>query len=473
MMFSGWLIPLLVFVLIIAFTIFLISKLKIHPFLSILGSALLLALIMGIPLRNIADVIGKGFASIFASIGIVIILGTLIGLILERSGGALKIAESVLKSIGKRHPQLAIMIIGWIVSIPVFCDSGFVIVNPIRKWMSRKSGVPSVTMTIALASGLYIAHVFIPPTPGPVAAAGLVGMADNLLLVIIVGVICSIFPLTAAYFFANKVGRKIHSSDEQEFVAEEASADGPDSLENVSFSEDRELPSTFKAILPIIVPIIFMAAGSLVTVLKSEGLVADILFFLGKPIIALAIGLLSSIPLIRFIGKENNEDSRSDLSKITEEALRTAGPIVFITAAGAVLGQVIYDAGFVELIKQNASFFSTMGILFPFLIAAILKTAQGSSTVAMTTTAGMMGLFSSSSSLMHALGFTTPLGASLVIMAIGAGSLMFSHANDSYYWVVTRIGGLTVKDGYRTHTKCSFIMGITSAIVIFIASLFI
>ena len=138
-----------------------------------------------------------------------------------------------------------------------------------------------------------------------------------------------------------------------------------------------------------------------------------------------------------------------------------------------MLGQVIYDAGFVELIKANAGFFSTLGILFPFLIAAILKTAQGSSTVAMTTTAGIMGMFSSSESLMSALGMTTPLSAAFVVMAIGAGAMTVSHANDSYFWVVTRLGGLNVKDGYRTQTKVTLIMGVVSAIVLYVASLFL
>ena len=138
-----------------------------------------------------------------------------------------------------------------------------------------------------------------------------------------------------------------------------------------------------------------------------------------------------------------------------------------------MLGQVIYDAGFVELIKANANVFSTLGILFPFIIAAILKTAQGSSTVAMTTTAGIMGLFSSSDSLMAALGMTSPLSAALVVMAIGAGAMTVSHANDSYFWVVTRLGGLSVKDGYKTQTRATLIMGITSAIVLFVASLFL
>ena len=462
MMTSGWIVPLLVFVAVIALMIFSISKLKIHPFLSILGCALLLALVMGIPLRSIADVIGKGFSTIFASIGLVIILGTLIGLVLERSGAVLTLAESVLRLLGKNHPQLAIMLIGWIVSIPVFCDSGFVIVNPIRKWMSRKSGVSSVTMTVALAAGLYVAHVFIPPTPGPVAAAGLVGLGDNLMLVILVGAALSVFPLAAAYVFANRVGRKVHSSDEEEDV----------DLQEV-VGDSRKRPSTILSLLPIILPIVFMGAGSLVSVLKLEGVVADIFFFLGKPVIALAVGVICSLPLLKFIAEEKKEKSSNNLYKITESALRTAGPIVFITAAGAVLGQVIYDAGFVELIKANANVFSTLGILFPFIIAAILKTAQGSSTVAMTTTAGIMGLFSSSDSLMAALGMISPLSAALVVMAIGAGAMTVSHANDSYFWVVTRLGGLSVKDGYKTQTRATLIMGITSAIVLFVASLFL
>lgn len=461
MMTSGWIVPLLIFVAVIVLMIVAISKWKIHPFLSILGSALVLALLMGIPLRNVADVIGKGFSTIFASIGLVIILGTIIGLVLEKSGAAIKLAETVLRLLGKKHPQLAIMLIGWVLSIPVFCDSGFVIVNPIRKWMSRQSGVSSVTMTVALAAGLYVAHVFIPPTPGPVAAAGLVGLGDNLILVILVGIALSIFPLAAAYIFANRVGKKVHSSDEMDDV-------------NVSeIIDSKSLPSATLSLLPIIIPVLFMGIGSLVSVLKLEGIGADILFFLGKPVIALVCGVLCCIPLLRFIPYEDGKTPVTRLHHITENSLRTAGPIVFITAAGAMLGQVIYDAGFVELIKVNAGFFSTLGILFPFLIAAILKTAQGSSTVAMTTTAGIMGMFSSSESLMSALGMTTPLSAAFVVMAIGAGAMTVSHANDSYFWVVTRLGGLNVKDGYRTQTKVTLIMGVVSAIVLYVASLFL
>ncbi|MBR5907513.1 MAG: GntP family permease [Bacteroidales bacterium] len=458
MLTTGWLVPLLIFVAAIALMIFAISYLKVHPFLSILGTALLLALVMGIPILKIPDVIGKGFSSVFTSIGLVIIFGTLIGLVLEKSGAALRLAESILKVLGKKHPQLAIMLIGWVVSIPVFCDSGFVIVNPIRKWMSRQSGVSSVTMTVALASGLYVAHVFIPPTPGPVAAAGMVGMGDMLLYILIVGTIASIIPLTVAYIFANRVGKRVHSTDETE--VEELS----------KVIDTKDAPGTFISFLPILLPIVLMAVGSVASILKMEGTVGNLLIFLGKPVIALAAGVVATAPLLSYM-KRHSKDESNRLNPITEWALKVAGPIVFITAAGAVLGQVIYEAGFIDVIKQNISSFQGLGIIFPFIIAAVLKTAQGSSTVAMTTTAGIMGLYSSSSSLLYTLGMTTPLSAAMVVVAIGAGAMTVSHANDSYFWVVTKMGGLSVEDGYRTQTKATLFMGLSTAVVLYVAQL--
>ena len=161
------------------------------------------------------------------------------------------------------------------------------------------------------------------------------------------------------------------------------------------------------------------------------------------------------------------------LYEITQDALKTSGPIIFITAAGSVLGQVIVEAGFVQYIQQNASALSNIGIFFPFVVAAIIKTSQGSSTVAMTTTAGMMGLYFSDASLMAALGMTTPLDAVLVVMAIGAGAMTVSHANDSYFWVVTNFGGLTPQNGYKTQTAVTLIMGTVSIITLFIISMFI
>ncbi|MBQ5864546.1 MAG: GntP family permease, partial [Bacteroidales bacterium] len=431
-----------VFVLAIVLLILLVSKWNVHPFLAIMGIALVLAIGIGIPLETIPTTIGKGFSSIFTSIGIVIILGTIIGLILEKTGAAIRLADAIIRVIGEKHPQLAVMLIGWIISVPVFCDSGFVIVNPIRKWLARKTKFSSVTLTVALSAGLYVAHVFIPPTPGPIATAGLVGLENNLLLVIGMGVAVSIVPLIAAYFFATYIGRKVKSTDELD-------------VESISQAYNQHnLPSTFASVLPILLPIILMAGGSVASLVKMEGYVGTLLVFLGKPIIALAMGLVCALPLLwrQKMGK--------DLYNITQDSLKTAGPIIFITAAGSVLGQIIVEAGFVGYIKENASSLSSIGLFFPFVIAAILKSSQGSSTVAMTTTAGIMGLYFSDASLMTALGMTTPLDAAMVVMAIGAGAMTVSHANDSYFWVVTNFGGLTPQNGYKTQTALTFILGV-------------
>ena len=443
----------IVFIAAIVLLIVSISKWGVHPFLAIMGIALALAVAIGIPLDTIPTTIGKGFSSIFASIGIVIILGTIIGIILEKTGAAIRLADAIIRVIGEKHPQLAIMLIGWLISVPVFCDSGFVIVNPIRKWLSRKTSCPSVTLTVALAAGLYVSHVFIPPTPGPIATAGLIGLENNLLLVIAAGLGISIFPLVAAYFYATFIGKKVKSAED---------------LDVDSISEaynEHNLPSTWASITPILLPIVLMAGGSIATFAKMEGSTGELLTFLGKPIIALAAGLVSALPLLW------KKKMGGKLYEMTQEALKTSGPIIFITAAGSVLGQVIVEAGFVQYIQQNASALANIGIFFPFVVAAIIKTSQGSSTVAMTTTAGMMGLYFSDASLMAALGMTTPIDAALVVMAIGAGAMTVSHANDSYFWVVTNFGGLTPQNGYKTQTAATFIMGTVSIITLFIISL--
>lgn len=451
-----------VFIASMALMIVSISKWKVHPFLAIIGVALLMALAVGLPLDSIPATLGKGFSSIFVSIGLVIIFGTIIGQILEKTGAAVRLADTVLKVVGPRHPQLAVMIIGWIVSIPVFCDSGFIIVNPIRKNLARRTGVPSVSLTVALSAGLYAAHVLIPPTPGPIAAAGMVGLENNLLPVIGLGAAISVVALIPAYFFAKSVGKRVKSSEETD------SAEGLAESYGQMIARFGKLPSTAASLLPIIVPIILMAAGSLASMLGTDATApGKIAIFLGKPVIALIAGtLLALVPLFK-------SGNGSKLYEMTQDSLKTAGPIIFITAAGSVLGQVIVDAGFVSFIQSNAPALSAIGIFFPFLVAAILKTAVGSSTVALTTTAGIMGMYNVQNSLMTALGLTSPMAAVLVVMAIGAGAMTVSHANDSYFWVVTNFGGLTPENGYKTQTVMSLVMGLATVAAVFLLSLFL
>ena len=452
-----------VFVLAIILMITAISKFKIHPFIAIMTISLLLGLIAGIPLADktladgtkvsgLASVIGAGFSSTFSSIGIVIILGALIGTILEKTGAALKLADMVIKLVGKNNPVLAMEMMGWVVSIPVFCDSGFVILNPIRKALVNRTASSSVAMTVGLSSGLYIAHVFIPPTPGPIAAASTLGIGENLLLVMGMGVICSIFPLVAGFFYAKYIGKKVKADDE---------ADMGETVKTYEelVAEYGRLPGGVNAVAPIIVPILLMALSSVASMAGMSGIGADVIKFLGTPIIALAAGTLFGILQLRYAGKMN------EFYDITNETLKTVGPILFVTAAGGVLGKVIASSDMVNYIKDHASVLSTMGIFFPFLLAAILKSAQGSSTVALTTTAGIVA------PLLPVLGFASPIRITLACMAIGAGAMTVSHANDSYFWVVTNFGAMTPEKGYKTQTMATLILGISGILEIFILSL--
>ena len=460
-------IPLIIaFIVAIAAMILLISKLKVHPFLAIMGISLILAIVAGIPLTDVKDadgnttagiasVIGSGFSGTFSSIGIVIILGAFIGAVLEKTGAALKLADMVIRLVGEKRPELAMELMGWVVSIPVFCDSGFVILNPIRKALVKRTGKSSVAATVCLSCGLYIAHVFIPPTPGPIAAANTLGAGEHLLLVIGFGALCSIFPLIAGYIYARFIGKKVKSADElgdkEEVVKtyEELKA------------EFGRLPNGVNALAPLIVPILLMALSSIASMAKWSGFFAQLLTFLGTPIIALAVGAILAI-LQLYLAKKGK-----DFYQITNETLKTVGPILFVTAAGGVLGKVISSSDMVNFIKQNAGVLQTLGIFFPFLLSAILKSAQGSSTVAITTTAGIVA------PLLSVLGFTTPAEIALVVMAIGAGAMTVSHANDSYFWVVTNFGDMKPEEGYKTQTLMTLIIGIAAMVEIFILSLFI
>ena len=452
------------FVIAIILMIVMISKLKVHPFLALMSISLVLAVVAGIDLSKIPAMIGVGFSGTFKSIGIVIIFGTIIGTVLEKTGAALKLADMVVKLVGQRRPELAMLIMGWVVGIPVFCDSGFVVLNSIREALYKKISASPVAMSVALSGGLYASHVFIPPTPGPIAAAGTLGLGGNLLLVIIMGTVVSVPVLVAVYFFSKSIAKSVTISDK------EADATITASYEEL-LKKFGKLPCGFLSLAPIIMPIIFMAVGSVIDVLAKQGmldkaaLLPKIFLFLGNPIIALAIGVIFCVFLLAETKKMREFDH------ITNESLKIAGPILFITAAGGVLGNVITEAGFVNFIKENASTIKAIGIFFPFIISAVLKTAQGSSTVAIITTASIMGAFSADNSLMQTLGFTSEISAALCVMAIASGAMCVSHANDSYFWVVTNFSKMTADQGYRTQTAMTFIMGIVGMISVYILSL--
>lgn len=457
----GGLALLITFFIAIAAMILMISKWQVHPFLAILFIALVYGFIGGIPRTDrgpddpgIATVIGESFSGIFTSIGIVIIIGALIGLILERTGGGFQMADAMVSTVGKRYPVLATQLRGFVVSIAVFCDSGFVVLNPIRRALVRRTATRSAAMTVALGSGLYIAHVFIPPTPGPIAAATTLGLEDNLLPVIGIGFLVSIPALVVPYFASDWLTRNVTTPEDEELPDEDVEAE----YEALRAPYGR-LPGRFLSFMPLAVPILAMAIGSVVTMADWEGFLAELFEFFGIPIIALVFGLMVALILLGI------QHRLGELPDVTEETLKVTGPILFITGAGGVLGAVIAATPVIDYITEIASGFASTGLFFPFLVSAVLKTAQGSSTVAMVTSAGSVV------PLLDVLGLQTDVEIVLAVMAIIAGAMTVSYANDSYFWVVTRFGNLTVQQGYRTHTVTTGLMGVTSMIFVWLLGL--
>ncbi|MGM9926084.1 MAG: GntP family permease [Bacillus sp. (in: firmicutes)] len=420
------------------------TYLKVHPFLALILGTLFVGFASGMPLNDIVENINSGFGSIMGGIGLVIVFGTIIGTILEKAGAAYRMAEVVLRIVGPKRPQLAMSLIGYIVSIPVFCDSGFVILNSLRKALANRAKVALASMSVALATGLYATHTLVPPTPGPIAAAGNIGAGNYLGTIIIIGLIVAIPATIVGYLWAIKVASKIEVADDGEVFDYDTVVK--------SFGK---MPSTFQAFLPIILPILLIGIGSVLSANNVQGGTASFFQFLGQPIIALMLGVAAALPLLPKFNEET-------LTKWIGEALLDAAPILLITGAGGAFGTVIKNTGVAEMIQEwqlGDLFSGALFLLIPFLIAAALKTAQGSSTAALVITSSLIA------PMLPAAGIEGAVPMALVVMALGAGAMTVSHVNDSFFWVVTQFSGIKVKDAYKAHTMATLLQGVTTIIV--------
>ena len=452
--------------IVIAFIVFSTAKLKWHPFLVLVLAAFLTAFFYGMPLPKIADTVGTGFGSILGSIGLVIVFGTIIGLVMERTGAAVVMAESVIKVLGERFPTLTMSVIGAIVSIPVFCDSGYVILNSLKETLAKRLKVSSIAMSVALATGLYATHNFVPPTPGPIAAAGNLGLADNLGLVIVMGLVVSVPACLAGWLWAN---RFVHEQPQGEGAAGQAaegaapsaSGAGAEAADAADRARYGQMPSPLMAFMPIVLPIALICIGS-VAAFPSRPLGSGLLFtvaaFLGKPLCALLIGFLFSLLLIR------GEDRTERISALITQGLVLAAPILLITGAGGAFGAVIKETPVGSYLGHTLSSLG-LGVFMPFVVAAALKTAQGSSTVSLVTTSTLVA------PLMASIGLDSEMGRLLCVMAIGAGAMTVSHANDSYFWVVTQFSRMSVAQALRAQTAATAVQGIVAILFIWLLSL--
>ncbi|MEJ1222188.1 GntP family permease [Sediminicola sp. 1XM1-17] len=434
----------LVLFLVIIFIIVATIKLKIHPLFSLIIAALMAGGMLGMEAEVILETIAEGFGKTLSSIGLIIAFGTVIGIFLEKTNGTRVMANTILKWVGLKRSPLAMNITGFVVSIPVFCDSGFIILSSLNKALSKKSGLSLVVFAVALATGLYASHVFVPPTPGPLAAAAV--LEADLGLVMLLGLSVAIPVSLTGFLWANYIGRRLISAND------EIEPKGG----SVSDVEESEFTvSTSAAFLPLLVPIILIALKSILEYPGFEfgrGWFMDTIAFIGNPTIALLIGVVFAFNM----GRKASLKLRYDW---VVSALKEAGLIVMITGAGGAFGSVLRAmdiAGYIPI--DDDMIFG--GILVAFFIAAVLKTAQGSSTVAIITTAAIMA------PLLGSLGLETSISKACTVLAIGAGAMTVSHVNDSYFWVVSQFSNMDVKTALKSQTTATFFQGITGLVLV-------
>lgn len=445
--------------------IVLVSKTKVHTFIALLLASIVTGMIGGMPISdtvidgvNVTGVltsIQNGFGSTLKSTGIIIGLGVMMGGVLEASGGAERLAYSFIKAVGKKNEEWALAITGWFISIPVFADSANVIFAPLCKAMSRVTGKSVIGLALSLACGLQLTHCLVPPTPGPLTAASALGVDVGSM--ILAGALVSIPMLIAVMPYCKWIGKKIYQIPREDgsFDRKEFKAEYIKSMENLDeLIGQKDLPALLPSVAPIVVPIVLIL---LKTVLDFVNVSNPVIDLLGAPIVALGIGTLLAI-----YGLANSQ-SKDQVIKCMDESIKSTGIIMLITGAGGSLGQVIKDSGIGNALGEMITHTPLPAILIPFAIAALMRIALGSATVAITTAANL------SAPLLSVIN-VSPL---LMAVSCCVGAISFSYFNDSGFWVFNGMYGLTdLKDQLRCKTAVSLIMAVVGIVELLLLGMF-
>ena len=425
--------------------IYLTAKLKFNVFGALFAASLALALLgTNLPLPKVIDALKSGFGNTLGGISFIIIFGAAIAVCMQRSGGALSIATHILNIAGKQNARPAMAWTGFIPGLTIFCDTGYIILSGIARSISANSKVPMPLIASILGTSLYAVHCLVPTHPGSLAAA--TTLNANLGLLVLAGIAFAIPGLLAAYYWANWMCKG------KNYAPAEVTEQEEQSTEN--------LPSFGFSLLPVVFPLVLISISTLLTTLGYKDGFASVMHFLGNPVIALLVGVLCGMLLLSQHGGK-----KGDFSLVLEEAIVKAGPTLIITGAGGMFGAIIKETGVGGALGEvlgNAS----VGLLVPFIIAALLKTAQGSSTVAALTTAAIIA------PSLATFGLDSETGRIFAVLATGAGSIVASHANDSYFWVVTKFSNIEMEDSLRVFTSSTIVLGTVSFACIWLASAF-
>jgi GntP family gluconate:H+ symporter len=425
----------------IALIVLLTSRYRVHAFFALLLASFVVGLGVGLPVEGVISAVKDGFGNVMKSLAIIIVLGTTLGVLLEYTGSTQVMATFIMHKVGEKRSALAMTLTGFIVGLPIFCDSGYIVLSGLNRSLARRTHTPMAVMAVSLATGLYSVHCLIPPHPGASAAAGIIGVDFGKL--ILSGIFIAIPSSIAGYLWANYMGKKVADVIDDDL-------DTPIDSSN--------LPSAIKAFLPVIVPILLISLKSFLVIdlaVNSRWLTAFL--SLGDPVIALAVGVL-----LAFNCKHNWD--KAAVGKLLQDGAEKAGGILVIIGAGGAFGAVLAATKIGD--HLNGAFaLGGLGIFFPFLVTFVLKTAQGSSTVAIITAASIV------LPLLPALGLATANGHLLTVLAMGAGSMMISHANDAYFWVIAKFSGLELKTMLWVYSVATVLMGVTSLIMVYVLSM--
>ena len=423
----------------IALIVILSTKFKLPAFFPLFLACLLVGLGIKMPLTELISTVKDGFGNILKNLGLIIVLGTALGLLLEYTGSTTVMASFLLKKLGNRFAPLAMSITGFVIGLPIFCDSGYIVLSGLNRSMAKRTGISIATMSVSLATGLLSVHCLVPPHPGASAAAATIGIDFGKL--ILIGAITAIPAMFVGNLWANYAGKNAPDSILDEVIELEAS----------------QGPSLLRACLPVFVPIVLIAIRSFLTrgIAGYPGWVS-LLFSLGDPVIALSIGVLLAFNCKR-------KWNRNELSRILQESVEKAGGILVVIGMGGAFGAILMATKLGEHLSQSVAL-GSMGIFFPFLLTSILKTAQGSSTVAIITASSLV------LPLLPALGLETETGKLLCVLAMGAGSMMISHANDAYFWVISKFSGLEMKTMLKVYSMSTLFMGLTTLAMVYVLS---
>ena len=424
----------------IACIILLTVKFRVHPFFALIIACFVTGLGLQLPFAEILSLIRNGFGDVMSKLAIIIVLGTTIGVLLEKNGSTQVMAAAILRLVGEKNSSLALSVTGFIVGLPIFCDSGYIVLNGINKSLIKRTGIAAATMSISLASGLYAVHCLIPPHPGATAAAGTLAVDFGKL--ILYGIVIAVPAMLIGHWWAVFAGKKTKTEVEA----------GEEVTEKV-FSGPKLVP----AFLPVIVPILLMAVKSVLVFEKSQtGLLKDAIAIAGDPAVALAIGVLLAIG--------TGKNSKHSLALQLSAAVEKAGGILVIIGAGGAFGAVLAATNIGDHFSEKLDL-KMLGIFFPFLLTSLIKTAQGSSTVAIITSSSIV------LPLLPILGLDSENGKMLAVLAMGAGSMMVSHSNDAYFWVISKFSDIDTRTMLRVHSMASILMGLVTMIFIYLFSL--